>query len=789
MIKQPRFQRRPLAVAIGSALALGAGTVHAQSEKNWVIEEVVVTAQMREQGLRDVPITVSAFDGNMMRNAQIEDAKQLAALTPGMAGDSNDSFMDVINIRGISTNSFGIGAEPSVGTYTNGVYLGRTGGAVTSMFDMERVEVVKGPQGTLFGRNASAGAISMITHKAVPETMGHVDVSAGQDGYGELSGVYNTPLTDTVSSRVALYHREQDDWITNLTDGGEIGGEEVTAGRVTFSHLGDSMRADLILDYEDREVAPTIYRAYNDGTDVSQGLAMAGLVPLAGAEDTIRSDVASDDLKDEGEVWGATLNMEFDLSDSYSVTSITGFRGHNYTYSEDFDGTDAHLFNYVQNQEQEYASQEFRLNYDGGGMLTWFLGASVYQEEVEAHFDQTFDEDEMCSSIFAAYYGAYYGQAAVDYVTDCASYYDYWYGYNYGPGIGERNDSVDAEGDYQGWGIYGDATFAATENLDITVGARYTEDQRDFQTAFGGQDRNYFWYSFPFYSSQPLKGDQKWDNLSARVAVNYHVSDKTSAFLNLSTGYKAGGFNTFDAMLPAGVGAEDVAGVDTANIPGITLSEFDEEEVTNVELGIKSMLWDSRLQLDASIYQYQFDGMQTAYTVGALVRIANAGDASGQGLEASMRLLPTENLDIYWGLAWADTSLDDPNPDFCASAGCREDGQLPGTIDFSSSLIATYSVPMDAGEAFFTVENFYNSAAPGFGDYSDSPLYETEPYKETNLRMGFRSDANWNATLWVTNLTDEFVYTSPVAPDANLPAHYIGMTEPRRIGLTVGYEF
>ncbi len=788
MKKPSRFKRHSLTIAVSSAIALSGSFANAE-EGSWAIEEVTVTAQKREQTLQEVPITVSAFSGEMMKDAQIDDSKQLAVLTPGMSGNSNDSFMDSINIRGISTNGFGIGAEPSVGTYLNGVYLGRTGAAVTSLFDMERVEVVKGPQGTLFGRNASAGAISMHTAKPDSEFGSSVDISIGEDGYQEFTGVLNAPLTENLNSRFAIYQREQDDYIKNVTDGGKIGGEDVLAARATFAYEGDSFSGNLVLEYEDREVAPTIYRAYDDGSDISTGLGMAGLNSINVGKDEIRSDIPSNEHIDEGEVWGATLTLEFDLSDSYSLTSITGIRGSNYTYVEDFDGSDAHLFSYFQDQEQDYASQEFRLNYDGDGPVTWFLGASAYREEIKVHYDQTYDEDLMCASTFAAYaVEAGLGQAEVDYVTDCASYYDYNYGYNYGPGIGERNDSVDAEGDYDGWGVYGDATWEATDKLDITVGARYTEDSRDFKTKFGGDDRNYFWYSFPFYSSDFIEGDQTWENVSARIAVNYDINENISTFLNVSTGYKAGGFNTFDIEVLDGSDPTDLdASVDFE----AGLSEFDEEEVTSFEVGIKSFWWDDRFQFDASYYNYKFEGMQAVYAQGAQIRLANAGDSTGEGVEISMRLLPTENLNIYWGLAFADTELDDPNDEFCAAVDCKKGAQLPGTVEFSSSLVATYTYPMDSGDAYITLENFYDEGGPGFGDFSGDKRYETDDFVETNLRIGYRSNDNWTASLWVTNLTDEdmFETASPVAADANLPAHTVGVTEPRRIGFSLGYEF
>jgi iron complex outermembrane receptor protein len=784
MNKSRCFRHRALPLAIGMTLS---ASVIAE-ENGWAIEEVIVTAQKREQSLQDVPISVSAFSGEMMKNAQMQDAKQIAVMTPGMSGDSNDSFMDSINIRGISTNGFGIGAEPSVGTYQNGIYLGRTGGAVTSLYDMNRVEVVKGPQGTLFGRNASAGAISMHTQAPEQDFGGSVELGLGEDGYQEFVGVLNVPLTDQLASRFAVYNRQQDDWIKNLEDGGHIGGEDVFAGRASFSYEGDSFSGTLVLEYEDRLVAPSYYRAYDDGSGISAGLGRLGLNTIIGDRDQIRSDIPSDQLRDEGEVWGASLNLEFELSDHYSLTSITGLRGHNYTYVEDFDGTGAHLFSYFQEQEQSYFSQEFRLNYDSEGAVTWFLGVSTYREEIEARFDQTYDEDAMCESIFAAYAGDAGAPEAADEVSDCNSYYEYIGYSDYGPGIGVRNDSVDAEGDYEGWGIYGDATWAATDKLDVTVGARYTEDSRDFKTRFGGADRNYFWYSFPFYSSDFVEGDRTWDNLSMRLALNYEVDENMSAFVNLSSGYKAGGFNTFDLTLPEGLTAADVDGADASEF-GATLSEFDEEEVVSFEVGLKSMWWDDRLQFDASYYRYQFDGMQAVYAIGSQIRLANAGDAVGEGVEVSMRVLPTENLDIYWGVAWSDTALEEPNDVFCESVGCRKDAQLPGSVDFSSALIATYNLPLANGDAYITLENFYLSGSPGFGDFSGSGTYETESFNETNLRIGYQSDENWSASLWVNNLTDEFNYGTPVAAEANLPAHQIGMTEPRRIGINLGYQF
>jgi len=250
--------RKTLISAAVAAATFGAGQLSAAQ-----IEEVIVTTQKREQSLQDVPASVSAFTGNFIEKAQISDAKELVLLTPGVSGDTDDSFLDSINVRGISTNDFGVGAEPSIGVYQNGIYLGRTGGALSSFFDIEMVEVVKGPQGTLFGRNASAGAFSITSAKPNADGGGSLEVGLGEDGYGELTGVINLPISDQLTGRVAVYHQEQDGWVTNVNDGKQVGSTDNSALRLSLAYQADNISADFVAEYEDREGSPTLYTAFD----------------------------------------------------------------------------------------------------------------------------------------------------------------------------------------------------------------------------------------------------------------------------------------------------------------------------------------------------------------------------------------------------------------------------------------------------------------------------------------------------------------------------------------------
>lgn len=777
-MKSSQIVRKTLMSAVVTAATLGAGQLSAAQ-----IEEIIVTTQKRQQSLQDVPLSVSAFTGSFMEKAQISDAKALALLTPGVSGDTDDSFLDSMNVRGISTNDFGVGAEPSIGVYQDGIYLGRTGGALTSFFDLDMVEVVKGPQGTLFGRNASAGAIAVTTAKPTDEQSGSIDLGLGEDGYAEFTGVMNMPINDNLSSRMAIYHQQKDGWVTNINDGKKAGAIENTAARFTLAYESDNVSGTLMLEYEDREGPPTLYQAFDpDETGIS-------FYSTDAARNEFSSDVNSDELIDEGEVWGATLNVEVDLGDDYSLTSITGIRGHNYYYKEDFDGEDRFIFNYNQIQDQKYFSQEFRLNKDTDA-VSWFVGASMYEEEIQTRFNQTFDEDVMCQSLAVAYSVDY--DADPDYVegevTDCSSYYYY----NEGdasftdPGVGTRNDSVDIDAEYDGWGVYGDTTFHVSEKLDVSVGARYTEDNRDFGQKFGGEDRTYFFYSFPFFSSDFLRGSDSWTNTSMRTAVSYQLSDEVSTYINYSTGYKAGGFNTFFVLFPDSVDVDSLDGEDAVELGGSPES-FEKEEVTNVELGLKGQFWNGQMQLNASIYQYQFDGMQSGYYVGSRYSVANVGDAEGNGVELDMRLLPGDNLDIYLSLSWADTELTKPAEGFCEPADCLG-AQIPGTVEFSAAMVATYTVPMKNGDLAVTWETFHQDESVGFGQFDLNPLM-ADGFTTSNLRIGYDSAEDWSVTLWVNNITDEFHYKGVAGADSNIAPHYFGFSEPRRMGLDIGFKF
>ena len=812
------INKKTLALAISTIVAAQTGSAQeAEKAETWSIEEVIVTSQKRMQTLQDVPIAVSAYSGDFINSTNIKDAKQLSILTPGVTGDSEDSFLDSINIRGIVTNDFGVGAEPSVGLYQDGVYLGRTGGAVTSFYDMEVVEVVKGPQGTLFGRNSSAGAISMTTNKPTDEESGSISAGVGDNNFNTFKGHINVPLNDEFAMRAAIYHEEEDGWINNLEGGRDYGNTNIDAGRLSFSFTGEQLSAVLSMEYEDREQDGTVYTVQNTNNSLiaspDENLGLVKIPKLEGWESPTSKygEVASDlgnDSVDEGEVWGVSLTLEYELNEDYLLTSISAARGHNYTYAEDFDGSAYAIDHYGQDQNQDYYSQELRLNYDGEGPITWFVGASFYKENLKADISDSYDEDTQCNFSGAAYAAAYYGiDSLIDqnsnyynnYAGGCANYYVTDYTFDYygftgnGAGLVSERRAVDAE--YDGWGIYGDATWEATETIDITLGLRYTEDNRNFGLWMKEDTELNFLSIFngAAYTDGYVYEDESWENFSPRIAVNWNVSYDMSVYANVSQGYKAGGFNSSDLGYISGVSGEDfllaaLNGGSADATDSVQLESFDEEEVLNFELGIKSKWWDNRVEVNASIFKYEFEGYQVNFYDADTnaTKVVNAGDAEGMGFEADIRILPTANLDIYLGFSILDTELSSlTNSKICDTA-C-EGNTLPGTVETSYAFVATYTLPLATNEMRFILENFYQDDFSV--DFDGRNELRGDGFNKTNLRAVYAHNDGWSAELYVENVTGEEYYKGAAYADASIGSHRFAPAKPRFVGFNLSYDF
>lgn len=761
------FRRCVLAAAVAGFTAL---PTTAQQ-----IEEVTVTAQQREQTLQEVPIAVSAFSDSFMERANVDDVRGLVALSPGFNGATEDSFSDAMSMRGISTNDFGVGGDPSVAVFMDGVWQGRNGGVQTSYFDVQRAEVVKGPQGTLFGRNAIAGAVSVFTNKPNEEFGGKVQLGLAQYNKREATGTINVPLSDKLYFRGSVYALSDDGWLENEQGGDDFGFHERSATRLALRYAGDRTDATLTLNYEDREQNSSVY------WDPEAGL----------ANDRINSDLLADEAIDEGEIFSLTGNVVIDLSDSYQLTSITGYKSFNFYYLEDYDAGPERVNNFMQDSEVDYFSQEFRLNFDNGGDVTWFAGASVYQEDIDNYSPALYDEDALCRAISRTDAPDFDGP--VSGCADEAFWSDYWEA-DAAPAadelaINKREETFNVV-DASGWALFADATWSATADLDLMFGARYTVDRKKMEMLVpdsGGWLGNNF--NYEFYTPDWIQDEEEWSELTPRIAANYTVNDEVSLYANASRGYKSGGFATYGVDL---VDVDD----DGAALPGSKPLMFDPEQVMSYEGGIKTKLFNNSLQANLALYQYNYEDLQFVYFDNGSQLVENLGEAAGRGAEVDIRYLPDEHWDFFFTLSYQDTEITDDSDirgKACDESGC-EGKALPFSPRLSTAFIGSYRYPLQSGELLFTGEVITQSKQ--YGDIDNIEAVAQDAWQETNLRISYLANSDWSATVWVENLQNEEYFERGWAnADVNNEYGYglvntqVWPAKPRTVGMDFSMQF
>jgi iron complex outermembrane receptor protein len=720
--------RHPSSVqcSILAVIVAHAGTALAQGG----VEEILVTAQKREQRLQDVPISVSAFSGDLMEDAGIEDVKDLVTITPGFSGKTEDSFTDALAIRGISTNDFGIGGDPSVAVFQDGVYQGRNGGALTSFFDIERAEVVKGPQGTLFGRNAIAGAISVITRRPIDELEGNISLAVEEFDHVEATGTINVPLNDQWYFRGSVHTMEEDGWLENLAGGDPLGFHDRKATRLAIRHASERLDATISASYEDREQSPSVY------WDPAAGI----------PEDKAETDLLNDGI-DESEIAAVTANVELDFDNDYTLSSITGWKSFNFMYLEDYDASSERIDNYFQQNEVDYWSQELRLNSPADGPVVWFVGASVYRERIDSVIKNFYDENALCAAIARTDYQD-------DTVDDCAELDALDPELGIGPVdpadalVNKAETNIDF-GDYRGWAVFADATWSVTDRLELTFGGRYTFDEKELRAALpdsGGLLGNFF--GAEFFIDGFVSDKRDWTDFTPRGAFRYAVTDDISIYGNIARGYKSGGFATFGFDLPAEPDEDGRAP------PGTKPSPFDPETVLSTELGAKTSWLGGLLQVDASVYHYDYEDLQLVFFVEGSSQVGNVAEASGIGAELEVRYAPTDRWDVLVTAGWTNTEIESVNQDFLDEGGCERcvGMDLPFAPHLTTAAIVSYHHPVRGGELFMSAEHHYQSLQ--YSDVDNIPAIAQPAWNELALRVGYESDNGWTVTVYGENLAE-----------------------------------
>ena len=623
--------------AISAQLLVTQG-IYAQTP---ALEEVIVKAEKREQNLQDIPASISAFSAAQIELAGWDDISQLETSVPSVSVGGDGDSRPFIFIRGVGSRKFDIGSEGSVGVFVDEIYNARFSSSLSGIVDIERIEVLKGPQGTLYGRNTIGGAISLYTVKASEEFEARIKVAAGNEGYWRVGGYVSGAISENWVGRLSASTRSDDGNMTEVLSG-KNDGQDADAVRVNLiGQLTDRTSVELTAQTSRLDQEARLAQA--NGEIGPLGLYQLGhAVPLpvlpppiidsilsgirAGTVANILREAALDPRNVKMDRPGFS-ELESDLvslkieheSDNFLFTSISSRTSDEIHEQTDFESTTRDAIWTDVRQDSKQLSQEFRLTSVDGGMftlddrLTWVVGFYYFNDEGYRKDDYSVGvQGNIPPQYYRAVPGLAYSQARQDVTLD--------------------NTSI---------ALYGQATYALTDRLNLTLGIRRSDDEKDFTTQMITNTPGYPFVAAPFTLPQTLK----FDSTDPKVSMDYAITDNSMAYITYSSGYKSGGV-TFATWAEAG------------NVGG-----FEEEHLDSLEIGYKARLMNNRMQLNLAAYQYDYTDQQVQSIVvvnGAPQGLTdNAAESDMKGVELEMSYLLTDALKVDFNYFYQDAVFED----------------------------------------------------------------------------------------------------------------------------------
>lgn len=774
------IRKNTLAKAVTAAVVTYAISTPVLSQS---LEEVIVTATKRAQSVQDVPLAITALSGEFVSKMNLDDVKDLVSYTPGVTGNSQDSFLDAISVRGIRTQDFGVGGDPSSAFFKNDLYEGRNGSAVSTLYDMDRAEILRGPQGFLFGRSSVGGAFSVHTRRAEVggSNSGYIALDVAERDRLAVDGAINIPVSDSFAMRLAGIYSEDGAFAKNVFDGDEYVEHEKWAIRWSTAFEADRLSIYTTLEYEDREASGSMYRAIDKG-DIWDAFDenLLGVEMNGGSED-LDSDISAGE-DDKAEMLALGIRIDYDF-DSVTLTSNTGYKDHDYFYGEDYDGTALNINNYGQDQEGEYFQQELRLTSNNEGAFNWYAGLSYYKEEIDTVFSFSGEEDFFCQ-----YYGNYYYAEYAGYTFDnCTQLYADYFGYDFTPranGLLEEEGRI--KGDYSGWATYVNFDYYITEDFNVELGVRYTEDDKDFDMNIYPVDSDLGpYFGWGFSTDGYVKESESWDDTTIRVLAKWQPTDDRMFFASFTEGYKSGGFASFSLANAAGE-APDFGSTDLSQADGYLPTTFDPETVDSFEVGYKDSFFDGQANIDLTVFYYEYEDLQIVFFDGGASNIENVGEVESWGFEGSITASLGENFNIYLATSYLDSEAtelqlvcDDPDD----VNGC-EGSSLFWAPEWTFAGVLDAYFPTGEGAITGSFEVFWEDERGGGWAGLNETMIDDAAIAA--VRLGYESDDNWYVEAYVENVFDEFKWDGQNNNGAILPSHYFGPQRPRTFGIRVG---
>jgi len=761
-----------------TALAAAVAALITPAVAQAALEEIIVTAQKREQSLQDVPIAISAISGDALKAAVVTDIFDLRAAVPALEIRAVDppSQGTAFALRGLGTSVFNMGFEPTVATFVDGVYRSRSGLlASTDFVDMDRIEVLKGPQGTLFGKNTSGGVVAMYTKKPdLSETSGSIDLSYEEYNRVRASGVVNVPLSSTAAMRLAGTWAKGDGWLDNIVTGNELNDlDRYSLRGQLLLEPNEDLSIRIIADYAELdERCCTPLRFQNDPRSGAFN------TPIAAA---IGSQViASPDIEDykvdlnvdprfKAEDRGLSAEINWNLGDT-TLTSISAWRDYEDTNAKDNDFTGvATLLSNQDLPEVSLLSQELRLAGTSDAVaqgLDWTIGAYYSKEKIELNNEFIWGQQGSFGGVFFWH--------APDFRAYLASF----------------------EQETESMAAFAHGTIHLSDALALTLGARYSDDQKDGSlrndqpVAPGGPPIPTV---FPLGFVYDYDAEKDDSEPTYTASLQYNFADNVMGYVSYTHGYKSGGISmTRDA---AGTQFLLTPGGPVGPLPGQDPT-FEKETADSFEVGLKSDLLDQRLRLLAAAWHTQFDDLQVQILRPAdgAFAVSNAKGATSTGVEFEGTLAVNDCLTLNASVQWLDATYDNGTGNLSGAADL--DGEsLALASDWTGTVGANFQTPINDSLKLFIDGNLFMRTDQRLSAEIASYDTEQDGYALLSLRAGVKTtDETWEVSAWCRNCTDESYAVSKfrIPFDGNLffaATTFSHVGAPRIMGVTGTYRF